>query len=189
MSPLGLQFKLDEVPEDPRAFEGEIEAPVLDETLKGLLGELGDRARGAARVSGSVYRSKRDIFVEAEVIVKVGFDCVRCLDPLDLSISRRFRHLLVPGKRDEGAADIDLTDEEAAADDDLDHYEGERIDLVALLREDILLELPMNPTCVESAGEPCARFDTALRTPVAEVEAAPVDPRWAPLLELKKKLN
>jgi len=189
MTPLGLQFKLDDVPEDPRAFQGEIATDALDEVLNGLLGDLGYAARGPAQVTGSVYRSKRDLFVEAEVQVQVGYGCVRCLDPLSLTVKQRVRHLLVPGARDDGKSAIELAEDEVTGEDDLDHYDGERIDLVPLLREDILLELPMNPTCEEATAGRCARFEAVFESPAPEEDAAPVDPRWAPLLELKKKLN
>lgn len=194
MTPLDLQFRLDDLQEDPREFRGQIATEALDEVLKGMIGELGFRAQGPAVVSGSVYRSRRDVFVEAEIAVAVGYDCVRCLDPLTFKFERKVRHLLVPGKREATPAGEFAVDAEDAADadDDLDCYEGDTIDLVPILREDILLEMPMNPTCVESQGAACARFEQVLSavssTPEAEPEAA-IDPRWAPLLEMKKKLS
>jgi len=190
MSPLDLQFKLDDLLDEPRPFRGEIAVEALDEVLRGMIGELGYRACGPAVVRGSAYRSKRDVFIEAEVSVAVGFDCVRCLDPLELTLARTVRHLLVPGKR-ETTPESEVTVEFSPADDadeDLDCYEGDAIDLVALLREDILLELPMNPTCIEAQGGACPRFDEVLAAPAAGPEPE-VDPRWAPLLDLKKKLS
>jgi uncharacterized metal-binding protein YceD (DUF177 family) len=190
MSPLDLQFKLDDLLEEPRPFRGEIPVEALDEVLRGMIGDLGYRAQGPASVRGSAYRSKRDVFIEAEVSVSVGFDCVRCLDPLGLTLTRTVRHLLVPGKR-ETAPESEVTVEFSPADDadeDLDCYEGDAIDVIALLREDILLELPMNPTCIEAQGAACPRYDEVLSTQDAGPETG-VDPRWAPLLELKKKLS
>lgn len=193
MTPLDLHFRVDDLHEEPRAFQGEIPAAALDEVLRGMLGELGYRAVGPAQVHGSAYRTRRDVFVEAEIQVAVAYDCVRCLDPLELKLARTVRHLLVPGKREIApAGEVSLEAEvhaenDADADEDLDAYEGDTIDLVALLREDILLELPMNPTCVEAQGAPCARWDQVLSASGGGTEE--VDPRWAPLLELKKKLS
>lgn len=194
MTPLDLQFRLDDLQEDPREFRGQIAIEALDEVLKGMIGELGFRAQGPAAIKGSVYRSRRDVFIEADIEVAVGYDCVRCLDPLTFTFGRKVRHLLVPGKREATPAGEFAVDAEDAADadDDLDCYEGDTIDLVPILREDILLEMPMNPTCVESQGAPCARFDQVLSAVTAAAEAEPeanIDPRWAPLLELKKKLS
>lgn len=194
MTPLTLHFRIDDLLEEPRELQGEIPASTLDEVLSGMLGELGYRATGPAHVRGHAYRTKRDVFVEAELEVAVAYDCVRCLDPLTLTLTRQFRHLLVPGKREMAPAGEESleaevhAEQEADADEDLDCYEGDTIDLVALLREDILLELPMNPTCVEAQGARCARWDQVLSAPGEGGEPA-VDPRWAPLLELKKKLS
>ena len=192
MTPLNLQFRLDDLLEEPREFRGELATSALDEVLKGMLGELGYRASGPAKVSGTVYRMGENVLVEAEIRVAVGFDCVRCLDPLALSLTSSVRHLLVPGKRETSPLDevaLD-TEEGAEADEGLDCYEGDLIDLVDILREDILLEMPMNPTCIEAQGEACPRFEQVLQTTAAAPDPQPeVDPRWAPLLELKKKLS
>jgi uncharacterized protein len=194
MTPLDLQFRLDDLQEDPREFRGRIAIEALDEVLKGMIGELGFRAQGPAVIQGSVYRVRRDVFIEAEIEVTVGYDCVRCLDPLTIKFECKVRHLLVPGKREATPAGEVAVDTEDSADagDDLDCYEGDTIDLVPILREDILLEMPMNPTCVESQGAACARFDQVLSAVTATPEPEPepaIDPRWAPLLELKKKLS
>lgn len=194
MTPLDLQFRLDDLLDEPRDFRGEIARESLDEVLVGLVGDLGYRARGPATVKGSAYRTRRDVFIEAELRMEVEFGCVRCLDPLGLSVACKVRHLLVPGKRDAAPADELTVDHENAADadEDLDVYEGDAIDLLPLLREDLLLELPMNPTCVEARGNACEKFDAVLagagRSSTADAAPA-VDPRWAPLLELKKKLS
>lgn len=190
MTPLDLQFRLDDLSDDPREFRGQIPREQLDEVMSGLLGDLGYRAQGPAEVQGTAYRTKKDVFIDANVSAEVAFGCVRCLDPLTLKIACQSRHLLVPGKREHSPADELTVDHENAADgdEDLDVYEGDTIDLVALLREDLLLELPMNPTCVESAGAACPRFDAVLAG-VNAAETPSVDPRWAPLLELKKKLS
>lgn len=52
-----------------------------------------------------------------------------------------------------------------------------------MFREDLVLELPMNPHCVD------AGFECIEQEKTESAQEATIDPRWAPLLEMKKKLN
>ena len=75
-----------------------------------------------------------------------------------------------------------LSDDDA---DDLEEtYEGDEVDLTELFRQDLVLALPMNPSCALAGASDCAYVENAHQT-----EEERIDPRWAPLLELKKKLN
>jgi uncharacterized protein len=57
---------------------------------------------------------------------------------------------------------------------------GHHIDLEQLVRDALLLELPLTPTCASTGGSPC--HSDAPRDDTDDV--APVDPRWAALSEL-----
>ncbi len=183
--PLQLKFRLDEVPPEGRAFEGELPLDVIAEPLAGLVGELGYRIAAAPRVTGTAYRSAGgEVVVDARVELLVGYDCVRCLVPSTLALSLRQDHVFTKKSvRDEEQRGFD---DEALNEPDEHPIEGEEIDLVPVLREDVLLEMPMNPSCEtpgSTATEPCADLGAT------DAGSEPVDPRWAPLLELKKKLN
>ena len=56
--------------------------------------------------------------------------------------------------------------------------EGHEIDLEQLVRDVVLLELPLAPTCETTGGGACAP------DLVAEAEPPPPDPRWSALSEL-----
>lgn len=81
-------------------------------------------------------------------------------------------------------------DEEALAVDpaepDAGTYTQNQIDLPALVREALLLEIPMNPACVDEGA--CAARTAQLIASVTPSDTASVDPRWAALQALKAKL-
>ena len=187
-SPLSLKFRLDDTSDDPRDVEGRLEVETLAQALLGLVGDLGYRTKGPATVSGTVYRLKRDLFVDAQVEAEVDFGCVRCLEPRQLTVQVRVQRVLVPADRPKNASGDD-GDEPATEDekDALDQYEGDKIDLSSLMQEALILELPMNPTCADSQGSPCVNAEEVLSA--GRTDEDTVDPRWAPLLALKAKLN
>ena len=184
MKVLDLRFKVDDLTADGRPFEGVLSEELLAACLPGLVGELGYRVESQGTVTGSVYLSHGgEVIVDGQVSTRVGFDCTRCLSSRSVDISIRQSHTLI--ERDgpsEGKQEIVLSNDDA---DDLDEtYEGDDVDLTELFRQDLVLALPMNPSCALAGATDCAYVENAHQT-----EEERIDPRWAPLLELKKKLN
>lgn len=64
--------------------------------------------------------------------------------------------------------------------------EADAIDLAPVLREAVLLALPLVPLCSEDcAGPDPERFPATVESGPPPEEAAPVDPRWAALDDLR----
>ena len=60
--------------------------------------------------------------------------------------------------------------------------EGHEIDLERLVRDAILLELPLAPTCATVGADPCGPVEAPVGVTVGEPSS---DPRWAALSELE----
>ena len=100
-----------------------------------------------------------------------------------MEITVRQSHALVERKGSaDGVEEVIVSDEDDAGVEE--SFEGDTVDLTEVLRQDLVLALPMNPCC-ETAGQADCAYDEAAQ-PSGSDE---IDPRWAPLLELKKKLN
>lgn len=82
---------------------------------------------------------------------------------------------------DEDAVPVDPGEPDAGT------YTQNQIDLPALVREALLLEIPMNPACVDEGA--CAARTSQLIASVTPSDTASVDPRWAALQDLKAKLS
>lgn len=193
-SPLDLRFRFEELSFDGRRFEGEIAADDVRDSIAGLAGPLGFKPAGAFVVSGMAYpTSTREVIVTGELRGGATFECARCLGARTLPVALHFDHALIKGSAAdaEGEGGIEL-DETALDEPDTVPYDGENIDLRAVLREDLVLELPMNPTCDDVPDATCGGPlgpRVAGTPPESEAEAEGIDPRWAPLLALKKKLD
>lgn len=183
MKPLGMTFKLDDVIESGRELRDELSRAVLEECVSGLIGNLGYRTSESAVVEGNIYRTANDeIIVDSRMKTVLRFDCVRCLQEGTLRIDTRTDHVLVRGESKPAHEDLELTD--ADLNDEVDTFEGDEINLEPLIRQDLILALPMNPTCEDGKRGPCESI-----TATAELNEDFVDPRWAPLADLKKKLK
>ena len=184
MKALGIKFRVDDLVSAERPFEGKLPSEALNESLDGLAGQLGYRSESDARVEGTVYLSAGgEVIVRGRLSVHVLFDCARCLTTRSKEVELDEEHVLVK-RRLEQDGDRELivsSDDEGAVEDT---YEGDEVDLTDTFRQDLLLALPMNPSCEFAGVEQCLLDEGA-----AKAMEKPMDPRWAPLLALKKKLD
>lgn len=120
-------------------------------------------------------KSGHDVVVHGTLDAELRVPCARCLEPAQLAIHTEISVLYVPASRLKGNADgeRELTDEEA----DTLPFEGETVVLDDLVRDELLLEIPMIPLCSEA----CPGMSPG---PVpAKGAEKPIDPRLAPLLD------
>lgn len=130
-------------------------------------------------------------------------DCVRCLAAVPFELPIEINVKLVEGDPNtdfQGSLDLDpqqisemtgdISDLTAVyqEDEDLVLYQNGIIDLKSLLREQIYLELPMNPKCSDGSGASDDKCGELLGK-VLENQKKEPDPRWAALAELSKKIE
>jgi uncharacterized protein len=74
--------------------------------------------------------------------------------------------------------------------DDLEigFYREDKIDLSALVAEQILLDIPMKPVCREDCKGLCDQCGADLNEEVCGCERKKLDPRWAVLAKIKNKM-
>lgn len=114
--------------------------------------------------------------------------CSRCVEPVKLVIDETLRVTFMPPGEMPAEDDADAEAEEGAevGEEDLDvfAFDGERIDLVPLFREQFVLAVPFAPLCSETCKGLCPQCGIDLNTSTCTCEA-PIDPRLAALKGLK----
>ena len=124
-------------------------------------------------------KSGTDVVVRGVLTAELCAPCARCLKPARVPVRESLSALVVPTaspSQRESAGEEDMALDEA----DLIPYDGETIVLDHLVRDELLLSIPMIPLCSEN----CPGISPE---PIPEqASAATVDPRFLPLLRLKK---
>jgi uncharacterized protein len=100
-------------------------------------------------------------------------ECRRCLEPAGAT----------------AVAEIDERYQYAVTDPDAFPIENEQLDLVPLVRETVLLELPDAPVCRPDCAGLCPTCGINLNTGECDCTAPPADARWTALDDLKKLLE
>ncbi len=130
-------------------------------------------------------RSGDDILVQAHLEAQILGACARCLNDVVLDVDTDITQLLSPEhKRPHFAQEVELEGEDL----DREYYSGERIVLDEAVREQAILEVPMQVLCPDPPGCEAVEIPEGVRPP-ADFGHEEVDPRLAPLLNLKRKLE
>jgi uncharacterized protein len=182
-SPAEFSLPLSELDAGGKAFE----FPVRTAWLKTVL-EATDVNVGTTdgKLSLRASKSHNDVVVHGRLEAHVTVPCARCLSPAAVDVDQQLSVMLVPAstlREDARAAGKgkarDGDAEESLEDADVLPYSGENAVLDDLVRDEILLAIPMIPLC----SEDCPGIHPS---PQAPAEEKAVDPRLAPLLRLKK---
>jgi uncharacterized protein len=151
----------------------------LREALEGSDAAASDK-EGAVAVR--VSKSGDDVVVHGTLDASLSASCARCLGAANIVISQPITGLFSPKTSLVGAAKDEY--EFAAEEAEVMAYEGETVVLDDLIRDELLLEIPMIPLCSEDCPgiRPPPTFE-------ASPAAPSVDPRFAPLLQIKPSRN
>ena len=171
----------------PLEFEEEFQPGVI---------ELGGEARQITplKTSGRAelveehhgkHQIVKDIRLRGHLSAGLELQCARCLDPVPQRVDREFELLYRPLGVDAGRDELSVTDAEA----EIGYYQGEGILLEDVLREQVLLALPLKITCREDCKGLCPQCGKNLNLELCSCEVLPEDPRWAALKEIRSRLE
>ena len=114
------------------------------------------------------------VLVSGEVDVPLVGSCARCLEPIEDGLTLDVQELYAY----EGS-----TTEETSDEDEVRLVEGEFIDLEPMLRDAVVLSLPLAPVCAEDCAGLCAGCGQRLDDLPPDHTHELTDPRWAGLAE------
>jgi uncharacterized protein len=116
------------------------------------------------------------VLVSGTATVDLVGECGRCLEPVSDTLTVDLQELYA-------YAESDAEEDEAA------RMEGDLLDLEPLLRDQVVLALPITPLCTEDCEGLCPQCGTRWAELPADHGHEPADPRWAGLQELQGLLK
>ena len=171
----------------PLDFEEEFQPDVID-----LGGEA--RQRTPLKTSGRAevveehhgkHKVIKDIRLRGRLSTGLELQCARCLEPVRQDVSREFELLYRPLGADAGRDELSVT----AAEAEIGYYQGDGILLEDVLREQVLLALPLKITCREDCKGLCPHCGKNLNEEQCSCSVPMEDPRWAALKEIRDRIE
>jgi uncharacterized protein len=127
----------------------------------------------------------KDIRLRARLSAGLELQCARCLESVPQEIAREFELLYRPLGADAGRDELSVTDAEA----EIGYYQGEGILLEDVLREQVLLALPLKVICREDCKGLCPHCGKNLNQEQCSCAVPADDPRWAALKDIRSRLE
>jgi uncharacterized protein len=138
------------------------------------------RQAGPLKAAGKVELVLGEIRVKGHVALSMEVDCDRCLEPAKCPIDSDFELYYRPVE--DGFGDEKAIDPGEA---EMGFYEGEGIELNDVLREFVLLTLPMQRLCREDCKGICPECGQNRNQKQCGCRAELVDDRWAALKRIQ----
>lgn len=138
-----------------------------------------------APLIGTVHllRTQRGVLVHLQARTQVQLACSRCLEPLTTPVEINFEEEFFPTIDIQSGLPIEAPEDDKAALIDANHV----LDLGEMVRQYLLLSLPMHPLCREDCAGLCPHCGHNLNEGPCACPLEPVDSRWATLSELLHK--
>ncbi len=116
------------------------------------------------------------VLVSGTATVTVTGECVRCLRDISEELEIDLQELFVyPGNE--------------ATEDEVSRMEGDLIDLEPLLRDDVVLALPFQPSCQKDCAGLCSVCGVNLNEDPAHRHGLPTDSRWDALRGIEGRIG
>jgi uncharacterized protein len=127
----------------------------------------------------------RDIRLQGELTTTLELPCARCLEPVVQDVARDFELLYRPLGTDAGHEELSVT----AAEAEIGYYTGDGLQLEDVLREQVLLAVPLKVVCREECKGLCPICGKNRNNESCSCAKPLEDPRWAALKEIREKLD
>jgi uncharacterized protein len=134
-----------------------------------------------AEVSGRVRREGTEVALNGQLQARLEVVCGRCLEPVELRISADFSERFVRTVRWAAEEQHELRPEDL----NISVFDGEGLELDDLVREELLLAVPVNVLCRDDCKGLCPSCGIDRNLSKCQCETEEIDSRWQKLKELQ----
>ena len=182
-----MEFKISELEREPIDFDIELAPGAVD---------LGEEATqiGALATSGLAevlheHRGPQDIVADIRLRGKFAgkfeVPCARCVEPVEIPLGADFDLIFRPAAADAEATERSIT----APETEIGYYLKDSLLLEDVLREQVLLSLPVRTLCKPDCKGLCQRCGVNRNNQPCSCEAGPSDLRWEALAGLRGRIK
>jgi uncharacterized protein len=182
-----MEFKVSELEREPIEFDVELAPGAIDfgseAQQAGMLG-----AAGRAEILHE-HRSAREIIADIRLRGRFtgSFEvpCARCIEPVRIPLSGEFDLIFRPLGADSGAPERSIT----APETEIGYYQKDSLWLEDVLREQVLLALPVRTLCRPDCKGLCPRCGANRNNQPCTCDEGPGDLRWEALAGLRSRIK
>jgi uncharacterized protein len=182
-----MEFKISELEKEPIEFDLELPPDAVD--LGGQAEQLGALAASGQAEVLHEHRGPRDIVADIRLrgrfSGKFQVPCARCVEPVEIPLEAEYDLIFRPVVADSEAAERSITAQET----EIGYYLRDSLALEDVLREQVLLSLPVRTLCKPDCKGLCPRCGENRNSQACSCDEGPSDPRWQALAGLRGRIE
>ena len=182
-----MEFKVSELEREPIEFDLQLPPGAVDFGQEAA--QQGPLATAGLAEVLHEHRGPKDIV--ADIRLKGNFagtfqvPCARCVEPVEIPLSAEFDLIFRPSEADSEPLERSIT----APETEIGYYQGDSLLLEDVLREQVLLTLPVRTLCKPDCRGLCPRCGVNRNSTSCTCEEGPADPRWEALAGLRGRIK
>jgi uncharacterized protein len=126
-----------------------------------------------------------DIRLRGKFSGKFHVPCARCIEPVEIPLAAEFDLIFRPVGADAGPPERSIT----APETEIGYYQKDSLLLDDVLREQVLLSLPVRTLCKPDCKGLCPRCGVNRNNQPCHCEESQSDPRWEALSGLRSRIK
>jgi uncharacterized protein len=151
--------------------------------------QIGDLAAAGSAEVIHEHRGPKDIVADIRLRGRFAgnfqIPCARCIEPVEIPVSAEFDLIFRPLGVDAGAPERSIT----ASETEIGYYQGDSLLLEDVLREQVLLSLPVRTLCKPDCKGLCPHCGANRNLQPCSCEKGTNDHRWGTLSELRNRMK
>jgi uncharacterized protein len=186
-----MEFKIGELEKEPIEFDLQLKPSPERGSI-----DFGDEARqdGPLATSGRAeviheHRGPKEIIADIRLrgryAGKFQVPCARCVESVTIPLAADFDLIFRPLGVDSGATERSISAQET----EIGYYQGDSLLLEDVLREQVLLSLPVRTLCKPDCKGLCPRCGKNRNLEACSCEEGPADPRSEALSGLRSRMK
>lgn len=182
-----MEFTISELEREPVEFDLELTPGAVDfgsqAEQDGLLA-----TKGRAEVIHEHRGPKQivpDIRLRGSFSGRFQVPCARCIELVEIPLTAEFDLIFRPVGADSDSLERSIT----ASETEIGYYQKDSLLLEDVLREQVLLSLPVRALCKPDCKGLCPRCGVNRNSQTCNCEEGPTDPRWEALSGLRGRIK
>jgi uncharacterized protein len=184
---MNMEFKVSELEREPIDFDLQVKPGAIDygeeAEQSGLLASAG-RAEVIHEHRGP-KEIVADIRLKGNYAGNFEVPCARCVEPVTIPLSGDFDLIFRPIGADAGMPERSIS----APETEIGYYQKDSLLLEDVLREQVLLALPVRTLCKPDCKGLCPRCGQNRNSQACSCDEGPSDPRWEALAGLRSRIR
>ncbi|HUH62860.1 MAG TPA: DUF177 domain-containing protein [Terracidiphilus sp.] len=182
-----MEFRLLDLEQEPIEFDVDLPSGAVD--FGNEAEQVGDLAASGRAEVLHEHRGPREIVSDIRLRGKFSgrfhVPCARCIEPAEIPLAAEFDLIFRPVGADAGPPERSIT----APETEIGYYQKDSLLLADVLREQVLLSLPVRTLCKPDCKGLCPRCGVNRNNQPCHCEENQSDPRWEALSGLRGRIE